>query len=148
MFKSRIQYFTCGYITLFISESSNNRFKSCFPKCPLSLKEIREEMSFVEHNSYYSKRYIKGRKMKKVRSPDIIEILSYFHISQSIAEAISGSINKTEDLEINIIGAQLAFVIEKKINYITGERYEENFIISDGRSSCNKQESTGLPCSH
>ena len=105
MIKSKIQYFTCGYNTSSISESSNNRLKSCLPKRPLSLKEIREEMSFVEHNSYYSKRYIKGRKMKKVRSPDIVEIMSHFHVSQSIAEAISGSINKTEDLEINIIGA-------------------------------------------
>ena len=73
--------------------------------------------------------------------------MSHFHVSQSIAEAISRSINKTEDLEINIIGG-LASVKEKKINYITGERYEENFIISNVRCSCNKQESTGLPCSH
>ena len=148
MAKSRIDYFTCGYNTSSISESTNNRLKRSLPERPQSLKEIREHLTFTEFNSHYSKRFIKGRKLKKVRSSNIVEIMSKFKVAQSIAESISGSITKASRLEIQITGNQNAIVIEKKKDNTCNIDYSEMYVITNGKCSCLKNESTGLPCSH
>lgn len=78
--KCKINYFTCGYNTSSISESMNSRLKRLVHKKPLTLKEIREQMTFTEHYSMCTKRFIKGRKMKMTRTLDVIEIMSLFKV--------------------------------------------------------------------
>ena len=113
--KSHINYFTCGYNTSSISESINSRLKRILPKArPLTLKEIREQMTFTEYYSMGNKRFIKGRKMKLTRTLDVVEIMTLFNIHHSIAEAISGSIQKSSDLECEILDDNSAIVTEKK----------------------------------
>lgn len=96
MWKKLYQFFTCGYNTSSISESINARTKKFLGKHSLTVKDIREHATFVEHNSFYNQRYMKGRKKKKALSENITEIMTKLDVTQSVAEAIAGSIEKSE----------------------------------------------------
>lgn len=146
--KCKINFFTCGYNTSSISESMNSRLKRIAHKKPLTLTEIREQMTFTEHYSMCTKRFIKGRKMKMTRTLDVVEIMTLFNVSQSIAEAISGSIQKAANLDCEIINQNLAKITQKKDDSNLGKELTETYFITDGQCSCLKQISTGLPCSH
>lgn len=151
MMKSSIDYFTCGYNTSSISESANRRMKRILPDRPQTLKEIREHLTFTENNSRFNKRFVKGRKLKKVKSKYIVDIMSNLNVAETIAESISGSISKSQNLEIKFSGCNSATIIEKKNNCNEKEDNElstETYIIKNGKCSCLKQESAGLPCSH
>lgn len=86
MMKSSIDYFTCGYNISSISESANRRMKRILPDRPQTLKEIREHLTFAENNSRFNKRFVKGRKLKKVKSKYIVDIMSNLSVAVTIAE--------------------------------------------------------------
>lgn len=93
---------------------------------------------------------MKGRKKKKALSENITEIMTKLDVTQSVAEAIAGSIEKSEKCQCEITGTQSAIVtVEKQLGFdgkygVIDEQYE----ISNGHCSCLKTESTGLSCSH
>ncbi|KAK8888705.1 hypothetical protein M9Y10_033438 [Tritrichomonas musculus] len=89
-----------------------------------------------------------GRKLKKVRSPDIVDILAKFNVAQSIAEYISGSISKASELIVEFTNEGLMVFKEEKVNIQAEENYAETNFILIGECSCKKQVNTGLPCSH
>ena len=146
--KSLINYFTCGYNTSSISESINNRLKRTLPKRPLTLKEIREHLTFMENNSMYNKRYYKTRKERKVKSSDVVNIMSKFNISEPIANEIIGSFEKAERLGCIIHDDDLATITDNKYDNTADIQYTEEYLIFENNCSCHKQESKGIPCSH
>ena len=145
--KSSINYFTCGYNTSSVSESINSRLKNSLPLRYLTLTEIRDHYTFVENNAMLNNRYYKIRKIHKIVPDQIKEIMSRFNVSEAIAEAMLGSIIKSDLLEIEL-SKESAKVKEKKSDVYTKEDYFEEYIIVDDHCSCNKEESAGIPCSH
>ena len=143
--KSHINGFNCGYNTSSVAESNNRRIKNLLPNRALTLREIRALLISAEEYSMMSRRYVKGKKLRKLRSPLIINILKHFDISENIAEAIAGSIEKSEKLEYEPFD-DFAIITEKKFE-LNGE-YCENYIVTSTECECKKQEHTGLPCSH
>lgn len=146
--KSRINYFTCGYNTSSISESMNNKLKKDLPLRELTLTEIRQHLSFVENNSMLNNRYYKKRKNIKILPKDIVAIMSRYNVSENVAEAIAGSIEKSNKLEIMFNENGSCTIKDPKINTDAKQTYYETYHIHNNRCSCYKQESTGLPCSH
>ena len=106
----------------------------------------REILITAEELTSTSKRYIKGRNLHKMRSPLILEIIKNFNVTETISEAICGSIDKAGKLSLKFESKNKAFVQDAikdgKLSYI------EIFVLTNKGCSCKKQIQIGLPCSH
>lgn len=148
--KSKFTGFCGGYQSSSISEASNSRLKKLLPTRQVTLKEVRQMLITAEEMTMISKRFIKGRKQHKMRNPQVLDIMKNFHVSQVIAEAISGSITKANDSEKLSIkydaGKDQAVVTDTiKDNEIS---YAEHFTVTESGCTCKKQIQVGIPCSH
>lgn len=145
--KCKFTGFNGGYQSSSISEASNSRLKKLLPTKQLTLKEVREILITAEELTQTSKRFIKGRKLHKMRSPQVLEIMKIFQVSQVISEAICGSINKANRLQIIFDDEKGEALVSDVIK--DGEiSFVEKFVVSDEGCTCKKQNQVGLPCSH
>lgn len=73
--------------------------------------------------------------------------MTKFHISPKIAEAINGSVVKSERLIVNEI-EQGYEVIDIKVYEKSEFDHQENYKVINGKCSCKKCAQAGIPCSH
>jgi hypothetical protein len=133
-----------GYISSSISESANSGIKrQIYSHGSHTLLEIRQMVANLEEQRNVNRRCLKARKPHADYS-GCGRLIRQFHIDRRIAEALAGSIAKSERLRY--VQLSDAFeVIEE--NFFGGE---SRFITSlDGTTcSCGKLATVGLPCSH
>lgn len=85
--KSKFTGFCGGYQSSSISEASNSRLKKLLPTRQATLKEVRQIFITAEEMTMISKRFIKGRKLHKMRYLQFLEFMKKFQISGSITKA-------------------------------------------------------------
>lgn len=134
---------TLGYCSSSISESQNNSIKRLMGNKSLSLKELRDIITFCEEQKEIKQRYIKGLKRHKSIDPDIVSVMKKFNIERRIAEAIVGSIRKGIKLNGKFNGSK--FIVEDENELFGMQTFEVN---ADGECTCRKKEQVGIPCSH
>ena len=139
--------FTCGYITSSIAESANNKLKSHLNNSSMTLVEMRKRVDSIQLHDKINDYYIKIRKPHKAKNPLIIDLMANLKISNIIAEAIIGSIEKVPKL--TLIKKDNSYDIIENITNELGEfDHQEIFEVNDKICSCNKFYQTGIPCSH
>lgn len=148
MTKSYLQNtFTCGYITSSIAESANNKLKSYLNECSMTLVDMRTKVNSIQLHDKVNDYYVKSRKPHKAKNPLIIDLMANLKISNVIAEAIIGSIEKVPKL--TLIKKKASYEIIENITNQLGEfDHQEIFEVNDKICSCNKFYQTGIPCSH
>lgn len=139
--------FTCGYNTSSLAESANSQLKAFVQRDALSLLQMREAANELQRQSKLNQNFLKARKPHKARDKRIVDIMVNWNVSATIAESIIGSMQKAEQLVLEMHGT--VFTLKRTITNADGAiARTETFEVKGGKCTCSKHEQTGLPCSH
>ena len=149
MTKSYIQNeFTCGYITFSIAESTNSKIKRKINGSALTLVDMRKTIDSIQFHEDVNDYYIKAQKKHKEKNPIIIDLMSNLKITNKIAEAIIGSIQKLQKLVLYQKNDDEFEIIEQIVDKDGKFDHQETLNIKKGICSCNKFYQPEIHCSH
>ena len=143
--KSFLDYFTCGYITSYVAESSNSALKKITGNRRLSLVELRQAAIEVQNQRAERRCFIKHRKPHIVVDPEVNNLMAQLSVARVIAGPILASMKKAEKCNCSRQGPHWVFT-----ETLTDGAEEVDVVYRayNFKCSCGKYERSGLPCFH